>query len=227
MRIILLLKILLVISVVTNIGLGIFLFVRERPVKTEEIQLYPYLSKRIFVEAQNDILINFTPLREAMNEHVPKMDVLVGVYFEYLPSGSSIGVNEKMQVKIASLIKIPIVMAVYKEIEKGSLSKDSVLTVTKERLDPTYGSLWKKGEGTQIKVWEAINLALIESDNTATNVLISILPEDALERVYNWLDVPKNKEGDSPILSPKNYTSILRSLYLSSYLTEASSNEIL
>jgi beta-lactamase class A len=223
----LLLKILLTLSLVLNVGLGITIFVNRETGRIEDSQLYPFLSKRIFVESQNDILINFTPLREAMNEHVPKMEVPVGVYYEYLPTGSSIGVNEKMEVKIASLIKIPIVMAVYKEIEKGNLSRDQILTITKERLDPTFGNLWKEGEGTKITVQEAINLTLLESDNTATNLLISILPADALDRVYNWLDVPKSKEEGYPTLSPKNYISILRSLYLSSYLTETSSNEIL
>ncbi len=189
--------------------------------------LYPFLSKRIFAENQNDILVNFIPLRNAMNEHIGKMGGAVGAYFEYLPSGTSIGVNDKKELKLASLIKVPIVMAVYKQIYRGKLSKQDALVVKAENFDSSYGNLWKRGEGTTLTVEEAIRLALTESDNTAANVLYSALLSDALDEVFDNLDIPKDKESDYPTLSPKNYTSILRSLYLSSFLPEEFSNEIL
>ena len=76
-------------------------------------------------------------------------------------------------------------------------------------------------------VEETIRLSLVNSDNTASNILRSTIPALAIDRVFDSLDIPKDTKGVFHIISPKNYSSILRSLYLSSYLTEASSNEIL
>ena len=73
---------------------------------------------------------------------------------------------------------------------------------------------------------EAIRLSLVESDNTASSLLLSVAPS-SIDSVFDNLDIPKEKEGKYHIISPKNYSSIFRSLYLSSYLSRQSSNEIL
>jgi beta-lactamase class A len=188
---------------------------------------YPLLSKRIFSESQNDILINFTPLRTAMREYAAKQPEKIGVYFEYLPSGTSIGVNDQVDVKLASLIKVPVVMAVYKQVEDGNISLDASVMIKKQHLDSRFGELWKRGVGTKISLEEAIRYALVDSDNTAAALLADLLPDDAIVGVFDALDLPKFKEGDFVILSTKNYSSILRSLYLSSYLQRSHSNIVL
>jgi beta-lactamase class A len=118
-------------------------------------------------------------------------------------------------------------MGAYKQIEQGKLTKDTRLTLAQEHLDQRFGTLWQKGAGTILTVEEAINLTLIESDNTASHVLRTALPDGAIDHVFDSLDVPKDKEGQFYVVSPESYSSILRSLYLSSYLTRTASNEIL
>ncbi len=215
----------LTVSVLLNVFFTIKTILQENEAK--QSSRYEYLSKRIFAENQNDILINFTPLREALRAYVGKQPHPIGVYFEYLPAGTSIGVNDSLETKIASLIKIPVVMAAYKAIEEKKITLDQVITVGEDDIDPTFGALWEKGPGTTLTVKETIDLALKESDNTATRALTDALPEFSIERVFNSLDIPKNKEENYILISPKNYTSILRSLYLSSYLEQEDSDAIL
>src|SRR3989344_763693 len=150
---------------------------------------YTYLSKRIFAENQNDILIHFVPLRAAINEYMSKQKDEIGLYFEYLPSGTSIGINDNMQVRFASLIKIPVVMAAYKQIEDGNFTKQNYLTVKEKDINKGFGDLWKKCTGTRITVEEAIRLSLVESDNTALRALVTILPQGAIEAVFDNLDI--------------------------------------
>ncbi len=192
---------------------------------------YPFLSKRIFAENQNDILINFIPLREVLKEYVEKQEGKVGVYFEYLPSGTSIGVNDREEIKLASMSKVPIVMSIFKKIERGQMSLDDVLVIEKKHLNQEFGTLWKQGEGASLSVEELIKLALAESDNTAYYVLSDQLTAKEINEVYENLDIPlnlKEEKGEMyPIVSPKNYSSIFRSLYLSSFLSEKNSNYIL
>lgn len=194
-----------------------------------EFERYRNLSPRIFSEGQNDILINFVELRSNMRAYVREASTSaqLGVYFEYLPSGVSIGVNETEQYVLASLLKVPLVMQTYKLKEEGQLRMDEELVISSEHLDPLFGDLWKEGAGKKITVKEAIDLVLKESDNTAKNVLFNRLPPGSIEKVFDALDIPKVLDQDMAVVTPKNYSSILRSLYLSSYLTFDDSEEIL
>lgn len=211
-------------------------FLVYKIIRLDNIQInsqtkFPFLSKRIFMENQNDIIINFIPLREVLKDYIGKQDGKVGVYFEYLPSGTSIGVNDKEEVALASLSKVPIVMQILKKIERGQLSLDDKLIIEKKYLDKGFGTLWEKGEGTKLSIEELIRLALVNSDNTAYNVLLGQLTGEEITEVYRNLDIsitinPK-EETKYLRVAPKNYSSIFRSLYLSSFLSEKNSNYIL
>lgn len=215
----------LTVSVLLNAFFAIKAIVQKS--ENKQSSRYEYLSKRIFAENRNDVLINFIPLRQALKTYVTKQPYPIGVYFEYLPAGTSIGVNDTLEVKIASLIKIPVVMATYKAIEEKKLTLDQVITIDEDDIDSSFGTLWEKGSGTTLTIQEAINLILKESDNTASRALTDVLPELSIERVFDSLDIPKNHEENYTLISPKNYTSILRSLYLSSYLEQKNSNALL
>lgn len=217
------------ISIVSNVILGYFILNNYREPDNSLIAAsqYPFLSPRIFLQNQNDILINFTKLRQKLQEYTKSSRNKIGFYFEYLPSGISIGVDEKTNYVSASLFKVPIVMAVYNEIENGRLRLGQELEIKESDLDPLSGNLWKKGAGYKITLEDAIKTTLIDSDNTAKNVLYDTLPQGALMNVFDALDIPFEANGLTPIVSPKNYSSILRSLYLSSILENENSNQIL
>lgn len=224
----------LVLSVASNFLFTYLFITGQQKVKgiieqsnSKDYAEYPYLSKRIFAEDQNDILINFIPLRQAMREYVEKPGNKVGVYFEYLPSGSSIGINDTEEVRLASLSKVPTTMAIYKQIARNALRENQLLTIEEKYIDKQFGHLWKKGAGYKIKLEEVVKLALTESDNTAHNLLLSLLTNEVINEAYDFLDIPKDTTNDFPSISPKNYSSILRSLYLSSYIPEEYSNKIL
>lgn len=217
-----------VLLLVCNVGWFLHKNTEDNPPTKDASSQYPFLSKRLFIENQNDILINFVPLRQAMNDYIKKQDKgKISLYFEYLPSGISIGVNDQQEVKLASLVKLPIVMAVYKNIEDGSLPNNKELVIGPEDIDKNFGTMWQKGAGAKITVNEAIDATLIDSDNTATRVLTHAIKEGSIDDVFDSLDIPKVHEPGFSTITPKNYTSIFRSLYLSSYLTREHSSEIL
>src|SRR5258706_4048138 len=75
--------------------------------RSTQIAKYSYLSPQIFVSEQN-ILINFVALRSSLNTYINATSDLLGSFFEYLPSGVTIGINEKTPYVIASLLKVPV-----------------------------------------------------------------------------------------------------------------------
>lgn len=185
---------------------------------------FPLLSPRVQMERSNDLLVNFTELRADLRRRAGPETAL---YFEYLPTGVSIGVGETRKSRMMSLLKVPVVMAVFRQLERGRMRKEQTLTLAPEHVDRRFGSLWKLGAGGKLTVEEALRAALQESDNTAVNALLPPLPPGALAEVADYLDVPQEKEEGYVVISPKGYASILRCLYLSSFLSRASSEEIL
>lgn len=219
-------------SFVLNIILvGIIVRMRsvDVPKPGEPVVQYPLLANRLFAENKNDIFVNFMPLRQALREHVSKQPEKISLYFEYLPSGSSIGINDTDEIEMASLAKLPTVLAVYDKIHKGELDRNQVLTVTDADIDTRYGTFWQKGVGAKLPLMEAVGMTLDESDNTTHNMLYHLLSVQNKVDIFQKLDIRVDLEGDAlaSFISAKSYSSILKSLYLSSYVPQAFSSEIL
>lgn len=193
-----------------------------------EQRSFPMLSKRIFTQNPNDVIINFTGLRGELRSLITeRSDMRVGLYFEYLPSGVSIGINDTQPFISASLLKTPFIMGLLRHIERGFLQEEAVLTLKEADLDSSYGTLWKEGAGYRLTVEEAIRRALTESDNTAVRALDSLMPEDMVVEVYGALDIPIEKDGNFVTTTPKNYASVFRCLYLSCFLSYEGSQRML
>lgn len=199
------------------------------PTSRESLGTYPFLANRLFAENKNDVFVNFMPLREAIREYIGKQQERISLYFEYLPSGSSIGVNDTTEYQMASLAKVPTIMAIYDKIRKGALSKEQVLTLEARHINKKYGTFWEKAVGTKITLKEAVEKTLIESDNTTHEMLYDLLTADDKARILQQLDIRIELDGKelNSFVSAKSYASILKSLYLASYLTQDDSNEIL
>ena len=219
------------ISILANILLAGYLFFslhRTLPQSKKESQTaFQYLAPRIFAENPNDVLINFIDLRTKLQVYMKPIPDRIGVFFEYLPSGTSIGINEKEEYLVASLLKVPVAMAAYESIVKGKIKEDTVLTLDKSHLDPYFGSLWQEGPGYQLTLSDAIDRMLKQSDNTAARVIFDKLPPGAVENIFDQLDIPKVINESQPVVTPKNYSSILKSLYLSSILPKEESQQLL
>jgi beta-lactamase class A len=218
----------LVVSVLANAFFIKLLFDKNQAgftvVKKEQ---YPFLARRIFLENPNDVIINFSTLRQDLRGYVQEGKKPLAIYFQYLPTGSSIGVNDNVPFIAASLLKTPTAMYVHKLIERGEVSKDDEITLTADLIDDGYGTLWEKGPGAKLTVEELLKHSLLYSDNTAHNALFHVVVKGSPEDVYNNLDIPRQVVNGSPAITVKNYSSILRSLFFSSYLSFEHSNEIL
>jgi beta-lactamase class A len=203
----------------------------------EGFETYPLLAKRIFVGSPNDMIIYFVDLREKLKTYIAGTGEKIGLYFEYLPTGIHIGINDREEFYRASLVKVPLIMQLYKMMEDGYIKKDEQLVIRRDLLDDTYGELWKTGAGTSRSVEELVRLVLTESDNTAYSVLLDKVNqvlyetdpknEKGIDKIYDFLDIPREDKEKTLQISPRSYASILKALFFSSYLNYSSSNEIL
>lgn len=224
---------LIIIGVVfTAVNSGVLFYTLSHTKSNDtDDQNFPLLSKRIFAENQNDLLINFVPLRKTVDATFDNLPAGTekSFYFEYLPSGTSIRNGSDDVLVAASLIKVPLAMNLFKAAELGRINLDEQVTLKESDLDSAYGELWKKGVGYTITLRDASKLMLEDSDNTATRLIAEkikgVLKED--EQSFKQLDIDQTLQNGQAVINAKSYSSVLRSLYLSSYLTKDNSQEIL
>ncbi len=218
--------IILAISIFFNIIL--FFNSKSEPSKNNPfVNEYPFLARRILNENFNDVLVNFLDLRSNLRATVAPFGESFSFYFEYLLTGTSIGVNEKEEFYAASLFKLPVIMAYYRQLERLKEKEDPVLTIGEEDIDREFGDLWKKGVGFKIKISDAIKLAILESDNTAIRLVVPRITENDFEHVYQALDIDLRNDDGGARLTTKGYSSILKALYFSSVLEKEDSQQIL
>lgn len=196
------------------------------------IAKHPLLSKRLSVENPNDTIVNFIPLRRAVKLYLSKTGLEHSFFFEYLPTGTSIRSNENNQLAGASLLKLPTIISLYKAGEDPNInvSLDQVITIKEGWVDKGFGDLWRKGAGTKITLREAARLSLVDSDNTAIKTirgtLGALIPSNETVLAQLDVDFPYTIDGQSRV-SARDYSAVLRCLYLSCYLTTEHSQEIL
>lgn len=82
----------------------------------------------------------------------------------------------------ASMIKMFVMAKAMLDAKNGTLSLDEPLTLTDENIVGGAGSIAGEGVGARIPARKAIELMIVESDNTATNVLIDRLGMENLNR---------------------------------------------
>jgi beta-lactamase class A len=228
--IIVFIPILLALSIAGNI----FLYAIYRSNEASRLEekgrpVFKLLSPRIawmnteeFLKIRNHYAIGYSDLKENIKNVLnhPSGEGHYGVYFEDLNTGSWIGINEKDEFVPASLLKIPIMVAVLKKVEDGDLALDQTVTLEEEDLDLYSGTLGLKGAGHQFTIKELLTFLIKESDNTAYKTLTrKFLTVNDWAKVNTALGLsPKVGQDGRVTLTPKQYSNILRSLYYSTYI---------
>jgi beta-lactamase class A len=196
-----------------------------------------YINPAYNISQSLDQIVNFQALRESLQEkYTDHEDFLISLYFEYLPTGSNISVNKDLSIWPASLIKIPVAMAVMRKVEKGEWKLTNELVILDEDKDSEFGSLYRQPSGTTITIEELFRQTLIESDNTAHFVFLRNLDGSELEEVSRHLGLdeyleilkqtPEGQVADNR-MTAKNYSIFFRSLYNASFLSSFYTNYFL
>lgn len=90
--------------------------------------------------------------------------------------------NSTEKLVSASTIKVPIMLAIFEEVKSGKVNLNDTILVTKnDILDDT--EVFENGEN-YYSINELINWMIIESDNTATNVLLKYF---GMEKINNYI----------------------------------------
>jgi hypothetical protein len=152
-------------------------------------------------------------------------------YFRDLNTSLWFGSNESEGFFPASLFKLPIAIAIYKEGEEDhSFLKNSV--VYTEALAKKNQSVQVNAEsslvvGQAYTIEQLVERMLISSDNGAKDLLLSVVDMKYIDALFNVVSVVDPSSTTKYDISSRKYALFLRILYGSSYLDENHSELIL
>jgi beta-lactamase class A len=153
----------------------------------------------------------------------------VSLYYRDLNNGPWFGVRENVHFSPASLLKLPVLMAYYKEAEMDP----SVLTEQFE-YDATVPELTQVFSDSHLEIGkkytadELIELMIQKSDNGALNVLTDHIDSAKIDKIFKDLDMAPMPSSDTEdFMSVKDYAALFRVLYNASYLSHEYSEKAL
>ncbi|MGH2534408.1 MAG: serine hydrolase [Thermomicrobiales bacterium] len=159
----------------------------------------------------------------------------VGLAVKHLGTGEEIRINADRVMPTASTIKVPILIELYRQVERGEVDLGRKLAATAETRTVGSGILRELSLGVELSVHDLATLMIVVSDNTATNMLIDLVGIErvnatlaefgfARTRLVRRLDFPAiGKDAHNlAVTTPAELMGIMEALATGRILSEAS-----
>ncbi|MDP4091104.1 MAG: serine hydrolase [Bacillota bacterium] len=159
-------------------------------------------------------------------------------YFQDLTSGYTYALNENVEMVAAGCMKLPIGMALLKQVEQGEVDINRTVKIKEEDMVYGTGILHEFGE-KEYNLKELLVAMLLQSDNTAANKIIDIVGIDKINEVLRSMTLnntvlnrktidERNTKGEIQNYSTSaDLSSCWKMLYKKTFLNEENSNTII
>lgn len=177
-----------------------------------------YMGERTFNYTAGSKTAKMLPIKENVNMPVLKQElanlaelyptIQPAVYVWDYETGNYIDLNASKIYPTASIIKIPVLIDVFKSIEAGQFSLSDKMTITEYYRTEGSGSLQFKGDA-EYTIDKLAEKMITESDNSATNMLMSKVGSmtDVNSSMRSWGLQNTRVNTWLPDLSGTNYTT--------------------
>ncbi|MBI4056365.1 MAG: serine hydrolase [Elusimicrobia bacterium] len=170
-------------------------------------------------------------IEEFVREKLDQNKVIhVSIYFRDLNNGPWFGIKEREKFSPASLFKVPIMMALFKQAEADpSVLKRKIIfnglgESTPQMLKPSQGI----EAGKAYTLEELIRFMIAYSDNRAHDLILKAVKKEDLDQLFSDLGFsPLSFQEQKDQMSVKDYASFFRILFNASYLNRQMSQKAL
>ena len=161
-----------------------------------------------------------------------------GIVLEDLNTGEKWEHNEQELFYAASVIKVPIMAAVFQAVERKQLSLSDLISLKKEEYVGGSGVLQHLTPGTSLPLSDIILLMIIQSDNTATNLLIDLVGVENIQQTmkdagmeystfYNKLMLSEPNPLGSNSIAAKDVGNLLSKMAQGQLVSEQASKQMI
>jgi len=133
-------------------------------------------------------LIDLAPL-------VARIPARCAVYGAALDGGWRISDGGELDFPAASVIKVPILLELYRRVQAGELSLEQRVVLREEHKVGGAGVLLELHEGLELTLEDLGRLMLVVSDNTASNLLLDLLGMEAINASMQSWGMPGARLG--------------------------------
>jgi beta-lactamase class A len=121
-----------------------------------------------------------SPLDEQVKSLLNSFKGKVSLFAKNLDTGETYALNPDERVRTASTIKIAVMIEAFARVHEGKLKWTDEVVLTKEKKVGGSGILNELSDNLHLTLRDAVNLMMILSDNTATNLTLDVLTTDAV-----------------------------------------------
>lgn len=177
-------------------------------------------------------------LRKEILSKLKNMEGDVGFYFKNLVNGEVISYNDEKKFLAASIVKLPLLVAIFLMKEKGETSFDEKITIREDEKMPASGAIrYMTGEVT-LDVITLCKLMIVISDTTAANVLFKHYGAEKISRAFHelglkdtqfnraYFDSEKEKRGINNYFVPWEIGNLLEKIYNRTLVSKEASKMI-
>lgn len=195
-------------------------------------------------------------LDEQVKAKIARFPGKVTLYAKNLDTGASYAILGDEPVRTASTIKLAIMVECFAEAAEGKLSFTEPIKLTDDEKVSGSGLLQDFSNGDQLPLRDVMDLMIVVSDNTATNLIINRITGNAVNARMEQLGLqqtrvmrkilgdgtnlkpyptgiteegakPENKKWGIGRSSPHDMVTILEKLYRGELVSKAASDEML
>jgi len=197
-----------------------------------------------------------TPVDQQVRAKIQGFAGKVSLYAKNLNTGVSYGVSAQEPVRTASTIKLAIMVECFFEAAEGKLKWTDPLRVTADEKVSGSGIVQDLSDGDELPIRDMVDLMIVLSDNTATNLILNRIGGNAVNARMAQLGFeqirvmrkilgdgtnlkphpsgitdegakPENKRWGIGRSSPREMVAILEKLYRGELVSKAASDEML
>lgn len=171
----------------------------------------------------------------------------VSLFAKNLDTGETYALNADERVRTASTIKIAVMIEAFARVSEGKAKWTDEVVLTKEKKVSGSGVLSELSDNLHLTLRDAVNLMMILSDNTATNLVLDVLTTDAVNvrmeslgfkqikinrRVMSGGESaagkdPENKKYGLGVATPREMVLVMEKLERGEVINPATSKEML
>lgn len=171
----------------------------------------------------------------------------VNLFAKNLDTGETYALNADERVRTASTIKIAVMIEAFARVSEGKAKWTDEVVVTKEKKVSGSGVLSELSDNLHLTLRDAVNLMMILSDNTATNLVLDVLTTDAVNARMESLGFkeikinrkvmsggesaagkdPENKKYGLGFATPREMVIVMERLERGEIISSAASKEMI
>ena len=199
-----------------------------------------YRTKKINDGLKQQKELVFDELSQEILANVKRFPGEAGIYIKDLQTGVEFTYNESKPFPSASLVKIPLMAAVFQSIDDGNISLYSQVKLQRKNKSAGSGVLKRTRSGRIYSVEDLLELMITKSDNTATNMLTDQIGMDYANWVFRnkfglqttnfnryIMDLGKRNSGIENYTSAKEMGEILEKIYRGTLINQECSSQML